>query len=118
MQKWPPKRSARQIDPDYITRVFGDQISATEGVEYSRFADWKLNPGSAPTESADLSASRSAIDDFNQTMLTQFATNWDLLHSPACPPSLDLARYGVVHGRALDGLYQRALALATQPYCQ
>ncbi|MBI2693664.1 chorismate mutase [Mycobacterium nebraskense] len=118
LAKMAAQASGRQIDPDYVTRVFGDQISATEGVEYSRFADWKLNPGGAPTESADLSASRSAIDDLNQTMLTQFVANWDLLHSPACPAQLDLARRGVIRGRQLDGLYQRALALATQSYCQ
>jgi chorismate mutase len=110
--------SARQIDPDYVTRVFGDQIRATEGIEYSRFADWKLNPGEAPGESADLSASRSAIDDLNQTMLNQVVANWDLLHSPACPAQLDLATSGVIGGRRLDALYQRALALATQSYCQ
>lgn len=112
------KASARQIDPDYVTRVFGDQISATEGIEYSRFAQWKLDPGTAPTESADLSASRSAIDDLNQVMLSQLVAHWDLLQSPACAAQLDLARRGVVRGRRLDGLYQRALALATQSYCQ
>jgi chorismate mutase-like protein len=26
------------IDPNYVTRVFGDQINATEAIEYSRFA--------------------------------------------------------------------------------
>lgn len=110
--------SARQVDPDYVTKAFGDQISATEGIEYSRFADWKLDPAGAPTQSADLTASRSAIDDLNQTMLNQMVANWDLLHSPACPAQLDLARGGVVRTRRLDALYQRALALATQSYCQ
>ncbi len=58
------------------------------------------------------------IDDLNQAMLSQVVANWDLLHSPACPAQLDLARAGVVRARRLDGLYQRALALATQSYCQ
>ncbi len=118
LAKMAAQASDRQIDPDYVTRVFGDQISATEGIEYSRFADWKLDPGAAPTESADLSASRSAIDDLNQAMLTQLVANWGLLHSPACAAQLDLARRGVIRGRRLDGLYQRALALATRSYCQ
>lgn len=109
--------AAEHIDSDYVTRIFGDQISATEGIEYSRFADWKLDPGAAPSEPADLSAARSAIDDLNQTMLTQVIANWDLLHSPACPAALDLARRGVIGARRLDALYQRALALATQSYC-
>lgn len=109
--------SARQVDPDYVTRVFGDQISATEGIEYSRFADWKLDPAGSPAQPADLAASRSAIDDLNQTMLDQMVDHWDLLHSPACPAQLDIARGGVIRARRLDALYQRALALATESYC-
>ncbi|MCV7397090.1 chorismate mutase [Mycobacterium paraseoulense] len=118
LAKMAAQASAQHIDPDYVTSVFGDQISATEGIEYSRFAQWKLDPGSAPTESADLSASRSAIDDLNQVMLSQVVAHWDLLHSPACAAQLDVARRDVVRGRGLDGLYQRALALATRSYCQ
>ncbi|OBH87468.1 MULTISPECIES: chorismate mutase [unclassified Mycobacterium] len=110
--------SDRRVDPDYVTSVFGDQIRATEGIEYSRFADWKLDPAAAPSASPDLSVSRSAIDGLNQTMLSQLVAHWDLLHSPACPAQLDLATRGVVGARGLDGLYQRALALATRSYCQ
>ncbi|WP_406817897.1 chorismate mutase [Mycobacterium sp. M23085] len=110
--------AAEHISRDYVTRVFGDQIGATEAIEYSRFAEWKLNPPSAPADSPDLSASRSAIDALNQTMLTQILANWDLLHSPECAGQLDAARDGVVHGRQLDSLYQRALSSATQSYCQ
>jgi chorismate mutase len=110
--------TARHIDPNYVTRVFGDQINATEGIEYSRFADWKLNPSNVPPASPDLSASRSAIDALNQTMLTQIVANWDLLHSPACALQLDAARSGVIGARQLDGLYQQALSLATSSYCQ
>ena len=79
--------TARHIDPNYVTRVFGDQINATEGIEYSRFADWKLNPSNVPPASPDLSASRSAIDALNQTMLTQIVANWDLLPCPRAPCS-------------------------------
>ena len=112
--------TAKRIDPDYpayIARVFGDQINATEAIEYSRFADWKLNPASAPSAAPDLSASRSTIDALNQTMLTQIALNWDLLHSPACAVHLDVARSDIIRARQLDGLYQQALSLATQSYC-
>jgi len=110
--------STRQVDPDYVARVFGDQINATEAIEYSRFADWKLNPQQVPAAPPDLSASRSAIDTLNQTMLSQLAANRELLRSPACAPALDAARTGVVQGRQLDGLYQQALSVATQTYCQ
>ncbi|CAM4185007.1 chorismate mutase [Mycobacterium senriense] len=109
---------AGHVDRDYVTRVFGDQISATEAIEYSRFADWKLNPASAPADSPDLSASRSAIDGFNRTMLTQILANWNLLHSPECAAERDAARSGVIRDRQLDSLYQKALSSATQSYCQ
>jgi chorismate mutase len=109
--------TAKHIDADYVARVFGDQINATEGIEYSRFADWKLNPSSAPAASPDLSASRSTIDALNQTMLTQIALNWDPLHSAACVVQLDAARGDVIGARQLDSLYQQALSLATQSYC-
>ncbi|OBI06104.1 chorismate mutase [Mycobacterium scrofulaceum] len=118
LAKLATEASSQRVDPDYVTKVFADQIRATEGIEYSRFADWKLDPAGAPTQSADLAASRSAIDDLNHTMLNQMVADWDLLHSPACPAQLDLARGGVVRTRGLDPLYQRALALATQSYCQ
>lgn len=108
---------ARDLDRNYVTRVFADQISATEAIEYGRFADWKLNPGSAPPDAPDLSSSRSKIDALNQTMLTQLSVNWGLLHSPECAAQLDAARSGVVGDRHLDDLNQRALSAATQAYC-
>ena len=110
--------TAQHIDANYVTRLFGDQINATEAIEYSRFAEWKLNPAGAPAGSPDLSASRSAIDALNKTMLTQIVANWDLLHSPACASQLDAARSGVIRARQLDSLYQQALSLATGSYCQ
>ncbi|MCV7091652.1 chorismate mutase [Mycobacterium interjectum] len=109
---------AARIDADYVARVFGDQINATEAIEYSRFAGWKLKPGDAPSAAPDLSASRAVIDGFNRTMLAQIEAHWDLLHSPACAPELDAARAGVARARQLDDLYQQALSLATRSYCQ
>jgi chorismate mutase len=109
--------TSKHVDPDYITRAFGDQINATEAIEYQRFADWKLDPSGAPAGTPDLASSRSAIDGLNQTMLTQIAANRDLLRSPQCPGQLDAARNDVMQARHLDSLYQRALSTATQSYC-
>ncbi len=109
--------TTKRIDADYVARLFGDQIDATEAIEYSRFADWKLDPSDAPAAAPGLSASRSTIDALNQTMLTQIALNWDLLHSSACAGALGAATSDVVGARRLDDLYQRALALATRSYC-
>ncbi|WP_082978563.1 chorismate mutase [Mycobacterium sp. 1081908.1] len=110
--------SAAHVDRNYVTRVFGDQINATEAIEYSRFADWKLNPADAPAAAPDLSESRSTIDGLNHTMLTQIVAGWEVLHSPGCATDLDAARGDVVRARRLDGLYQQALSRATQSYCQ
>jgi chorismate mutase len=109
--------SAQRIDPGYVTRVFTDQINATEAIEYARFADWQVNPSDVPGAPPDLSASRSTIDGLNQTMLTQLVHDWDLLHSSACAPQLDAARSDVIRSRQLDNLYQKALSSATESYC-
>ncbi|WP_083662759.1 chorismate mutase [Mycobacterium sp. IS-2888] len=110
--------TARHVDPDYVTQVFRDQIHATEAIEYSRFAGWKLDPSNLPAAAPDLPALRGAIDALNQTMLTQIAANWGLLHSPACGPQLDTATSGVISARQLDGVDRQALSLATSSYCQ
>ncbi|WP_082960638.1 MULTISPECIES: chorismate mutase [unclassified Mycobacterium] len=110
--------AADHLDRDYVTRIFGDQIEATEAIEYRRFADWKLNPAAAPGASPDLSSSRATIDGFNRTMLSQIADHWDELHSAACAAQLDAATVDVTRAHRLDGLYQQALALATHAYCQ
>lgn len=102
----------------FVTRVFDDQIRATEAIEYSRFSDWKLNPASAPPEPPDLSASRSAIDSLNNRMLSQIWSHWSLLSAPSCAAQLDRAKRDIVRSRHLDSLYQRALTTATQSYCQ
>jgi chorismate mutase len=113
--------STQHLDPDYVARVFKDQINATEAIEYSRFADWKFdaatNVPSVPAAQPDLSASRAQIDALNQTMLTQMVLNWDLLHSPSCAAQLNGARSDVIRARQLDNLYQQALSSATRSYC-
>jgi chorismate mutase len=110
--------AADHLEPGYVTRVFGDQIDATEAIEHSRFADWKLDPAGVPATPPDLSASRTAIDGLNETMLTQIGANWNALRSPACVAQLDAARNAVIGARRLDGLYQQALTSATRSYCQ
>ncbi|MEU0498495.1 chorismate mutase [Mycobacterium sp. NPDC006124] len=108
----------RAVDPDYVRRVFRDQIDATVGVEYAHFSGWKLDPASAPTSAPDLSDSRSAIDGYNRTMVDEIAAQWNSLHSPACASDLEAAKTAVVGGRNLDDLYQRGLGFATSSYCR
>jgi chorismate mutase len=110
--------SAHGIDPKYVQQVFGDQINATEGIEYSRFGQWKLDPNSAPGTAPDLSSSRTAIDGFNKTMVNEIALQWGSLHGPGCWADLADATAAVVGARQLDGLYQHALTFATGSYCR
>jgi chorismate mutase len=109
--------NARGIDSGYVTRVFGDQIHATEAMEYSLFAQWKLDPVGAPTTAPDLSASRTTIDALNGRMVDEIAGHWELLHSPTCSAALRDATHRAVAARQLDGLYQQALGFATRSYC-
>jgi chorismate mutase len=109
--------TANHVDAGYVRRVFEDQIDATESIEYTRFAQWKLDPRSAPTSPAGLSASRTAIDGLNRTMVTEIAGHWDLLHSPLCAAYIADAKDAVTGARQLDAVYQQALAFATRSYC-
>jgi chorismate mutase len=105
------------VDTDYVRRIFTDQIHATEAIEYTRFAQWKLDPGSAPGVAPDLAVSRTTIDRLNAEMVEQVAVQRSVLHSPDCTGTLTEARAAVIGARTLDPLYQQALDFSTQSYC-
>jgi chorismate mutase len=109
--------STRGVDEEFVRRAFENQVHATEGIEYSRFGQWKLDPAAAPTSAPDLSESRTAIDGFNRTMVSEMADQWGVLHGPGCTAALDDARQSVIAERGLDPLYQQALDFATHTYC-
>ncbi|GAB7067024.1 chorismate mutase [Mycobacterium hodleri] len=109
---------SQNVDPDYVERVFRDQIDATVGVEYGYFSEWKLDPASAPTTAPDLSDSRSAIDGYNRTMVNEIAAQWNTLHSPTCVGDLEAVRAAVAASRGFDDLHQRGLTFATRSYCR
>jgi chorismate mutase len=110
--------SGRAVDADYVRRIFTDQIHATEGIEYTRFGQWKLDPGSAPTVAPDLAASRATIDRLNTEMVEQVALRSSVLDSPGCAGTLDEATAAVTEARRLDSLYQQALSFSTHSYCR
>lgn len=109
--------AGQHLDPDYVRRVFADQIAATEAAEHYRFAQWKLHPADAPRAAPDLAASRARIDGFNQVMLAQIGRQWELLHAPECAGELDEATRAVSDARRFDEFYRHALSTATQDYC-
>jgi chorismate mutase len=108
---------ARAIDPKYVKTVFTDQIAATEGIEYTRFGQWKFDPAVAPNTAPDLSESRTQIDGYNKIMVEEIAVRWDALHSQGCRQDLADAMAAVVGQRQLDELYRQALTSATRSYC-
>jgi chorismate mutase len=105
------------VPTDYVTRVFTDQINATEAIQYSRFSWWKLDPADAPVSAPDLTSSRALIDGLNQRMVEEIAAQWPVLHSPDCPIRLGAAKVAVAADRGLDPLYMHALDAATRSYC-
>lgn len=106
------------LPTDYVTTVFGDQIDATEAIQYSRFSWWKLDPAAAPASAPDLAASRSLIDGLNQRMVDEIGEQWPVLHAPDCPTRLGIAKSSVAQDRNLDPLYRQALDAATRSYCR
>ena len=108
----------KKVDAEYVRVIFDNQMDATKAIEYTRFADWKLNPASAPTTAPDLSALRATIDRLDAIIVEEIAAQWDLLNTSSCSMNLDKARTAVIAARQLDDLYQRALIYATHSYCQ
>ncbi len=105
------------VDPERVRTIFKNQIDATEAIQFLRFAQWKLDPSSAPVDPPDLTASRAAIDALNRTMVDQITVHWSLLNGQGCSAALDAARTSVVGLRGLDPFYQQALSFATHSYC-
>ncbi|MGE2723512.1 chorismate mutase [Mycolicibacterium pulveris] len=110
--------TARGVDQGYVRKVFADQIDATEGIQYTRFGQWKFEPATAPTSAPDLSQSRAQIDAFNRTMVEEIARQWNWLHGPDCAAELTDATDAVADARSLDPLYRHALSAATRSYCR
>ena len=111
--------TAHGIDQQYVRTVFTDQISATEGIEYTRFGQWKFDPATAPTTAPDLTESRTAIDGFNKTMVDEIALQWNSLHSAdMCRRARSGDATPSRAARQLDPLYRQALSSATRSYCQ
>jgi chorismate mutase len=110
--------NAHGIEPGYVRTVFTDQIAATEGIEYTRFGQWKFDPATAPATAPDLSESRAQIDGFNKTLVNEISLHWNSLHSQGCGQDLSDATAAVANDRHLDPLYQQALSSATRSYCE
>jgi len=110
--------TAHGIEPEYVRTVFTDQIAANEGIQYTRFGQWKFDPGTAPTSAPDLAESRTQINGLNKILVDEIALHWNSLHSQGCGQDLADATGAVVAARKLDGLYQQALTSATRAYCQ
>ncbi|KUI40893.1 chorismate mutase [Mycobacterium sp. GA-1199] len=110
--------SARGIDQGYVRAIFADQIDATEGVQYTRFGQWKFDPATAPSTAPDLSETRSQIDEFNKVMVDEVARQWNSLRAPNCSAMRADATAAVADARRLDPLYRHALSAATRSYCR
>jgi chorismate mutase len=110
--------TAHGIEPGYVRTVFTDQIAANEGIQYTRFGQWKFDPAAAPATAPDLAESRTQIDGLNKILVEEIALHWNSLHSQGCARDLSDATAAVIAARRLDGLHQQALSSATRSYCQ
>jgi chorismate mutase len=109
---------AKQVDAGFVHDVFRDQIDATDSLEHSRFAAWKINPGSAPRTAPDLASSRDTIDQLNKAMVEDIAAEWNTLQANTCRANLDRGKATVAAMRHLDALYRQALDYAVHRYCR
>jgi chorismate mutase len=108
---------SRHVDEDFVRRVFRDQIDATDSLEHTRFAQWKIDPRSAPGDAPDLSASRNVINALNTAIVDDIAEQWSTLHTASCRADLDRTVAAVAAQQHLDQVYLPALGYATHQYC-
>lgn len=109
--------NAAHVDSSFVRAVFRDQIDATDSLEHSRFAQWKIDPSSAPTDAPDLASSREVIDSLNSAIVDEIAQQWPILHGSTCRTDLEDAKAAAITKEGLDDLYQRALSYAVHRYC-
>lgn len=105
------------VAPEFAELVFIDQIQATESIQYTRFAEWKLTPTEAPVERPDLTDVRAEIDRLTEAMVAELSGNRHVLASADCADARDRALRTATHELELTRLYERALTRATQSYC-
>ncbi len=110
--------SARHIDANFVRDAFRNQIDATDSLEHSRFAAWKIDPASAPKSAPDLSATRDAINTLNEAIVDEMAAQWNTLQAPTCAADLDDAKAVAIALHHLDPLHQHALDYAVHGYCR
>ena len=96
--------AARGIDQQYVRTVFTDQIAATEGIEYTRFGQWKFDPSPPPRRPRRTFPNHALqIDGFNKKLVEEIALHWNSLHSAGCGQDLSDATAAVATARQLDG---------------
>lgn len=105
------------LDPDYVHRVFRDQLDATKDVERARIAAWTGDPASAPAAGTGLAAIRGQIDSLDRIMVEGLAENTAAAHSPVCRAEVVAAVTGAAVRHRLDPVTARALFDATRDYC-
>jgi chorismate mutase len=110
--------SAKHIDANFVIDAFRNQIDATDSLEHSRFAAWKIDPGSAPKSAPDLSTTRDAISHLNEAIVDEMAAQWNALQAPTCRADLKQAKAAAIALHHFDPLYQHALDYAVHGYCR
>lgn len=114
---WLRRWSPRGVDPGVAHVVFGDQIDATDSLEHSRYAAWKIDPGPVPSTAPDQPSFRDAINTLNEAMVDDIDQQWEALHAPTCRADLDDATAAAIAQRRPDTLHEHALEWAVPRYC-
>ncbi|WP_084524981.1 gamma subclass chorismate mutase AroQ [Nocardia vaccinii] len=109
--------AALGLPESWVRQVFAGQIEANKMVQRGLLARWRLDPGSAPRTSPDLTAVRPTIDRVNGEILRQLAQRRAELRGPTCAERLSTGVFGVFTSGRSDALHQMALVRAAAAVC-
>ncbi|MQY22323.1 gamma subclass chorismate mutase AroQ [Nocardia macrotermitis] len=109
--------TALGLPESWVRQVFAGQIEANKMVQRGLLARWRLDPGSAPRTSPDLTAVRPIIDRVNLQILRQLAQRRTELRAPDCAIRLSTGVFGVFGSGRSDALHETALVRAAASVC-
>ncbi|MFP5068729.1 gamma subclass chorismate mutase AroQ [Pseudonocardia nantongensis] len=103
------------VDPEWVARVFTDQIAASTQVQNDLIRGWTERPDTGPAEQADLTQVRPELDRIGDELVAALALAAPARGHEDCPTGL--AQAAVAAARPLDDVHKAALGRGLASVC-
>lgn len=104
-----------RVDPEWVARVFGDQIAAGTRVQNDLIEQWTERPDTRPAQRPDLSTVRPELDRIGDDLVAAMGQAAPARAHEACAGRL--AQGAVDAAKPLDDLHKTALGRSLTSVC-